>query len=306
MAYKRYLIVGLGELLWDLFPEGKHLGGAPANFAYISTLLGNEGSVASCVGEDELGAEALKYLSDHSLNCTHIQRTSDYPTGTVNVEVNSGGQPNFEISHPVAWDFLAWTEDWQQLAGRADAICFGSLAQRSPQSRKTIQLFVEHTRSESLRVFDVNLRQKFYSADVLRWSCEHADLVKMNDEEFPEVLRLLGLPHKEIMESARGLCDVFNLKLVCISRGQNGSLLITKKSSHAHPGIAVKVMDTVGAGDAFTAGLVYEYLRNISLDEEDLTGMNETANRIGAWVASNPGAMPEKLASDLVNYLVRK
>ena len=293
MPDQRYLIAGLGEVLWDVFPEGKQLGGAPANFAYISTLLGNHGIVASRIGDDELGREAIQQLEARGLDCSYIQSDSQHPTGTVNVTVNQQGVPSYEISQPVAWDSLEWMTQWKELAARVDAVCFGSLAQRSEKSRQTIQTFVKNTRPDALRVFDVNLRQNFYSAEVLAASCELANVVKMNDEEFPRVLELLGLQNSDTNQSARQFCEHFHLKLVCITRGQHGSLLVTPKLNHSHPGITVEVVDTVGAGDAFTAGLVYEYLRNRVLDLESLARMNETANRTGAWVASHAGGMPE-------------
>jgi fructokinase len=328
MPDQRYLVAGLGEVLWDIFPEGKQLGGAPANFAYISTLLGNHGVVASRIGEDELGREALRQLEARSLDCSYIQRDSEHPTGTVNVTVNSRGIPSYEISEPVAWDSLEWTDKWRELAAKVDAVCFGSLAQRSERSRQTIQKFVKNTRADALSVFDVNLRQSFYSAEILSASCELADVVKMNEEEFPSVLRLLGLPTADVAanpaqakrvqanltqanhdqadldQSIRQFCERFNLKLVCITRGQAGSLLVTQNLSHSHSGVTVKVADTVGAGDAFTAGLVYEYLRSKSLDTESMARMNETANRMGAWVASQAGGMPEnKGASGPLSHL---
>jgi fructokinase len=298
MPEQRYLIAGLGEVLWDVFPEGRQLGGAPANFAYISTLLGNHGIVASRIGgselgEDELGREAIHQLEARGLDCSYMQRDSRYPTGTVNVTVNQRGVPSYEISQPVAWDSLEWTTEWQELAAKTDAVCFGSLAQRSAKSRQTIQAFVKNTRPDALRVFDVNLRRNLYSAEVLAASCELADVVKMNDEEFPRVLQLLGLPNAATNQSARQFCERFHLKLVCITRGQNGGLLITPNLDHSHPGITVKVADTVGAGDAFTAGLVYEYLRSDALNSGSLARMNETANRAGAWVASQAGGMPQ-------------
>lgn len=303
---KRYLIAGLGEILWDVFPEGKQLGGAPANFAYISTLLGHHGIVASRIGEDELGREALQQLQSRSLDCSYIQRDSQHSTGTVNITLNQQGIPSYEFSQPVAWDALTWTEAWHKLATEVDAVCFGTLAQRSAKSRETIQTFVKNTRAAALRVFDVNLRQSFYSAEVLKSSCELSHVVKMSDEEFPRVLQLLGLTLAGTEQSARQFCERFNLKLVCITRRQHGSLLVTQTLSHSHPGITVKIADTVGAGDAFTAGLVYEYLRSKALDTESLVRMNETANRMGAWVASQAGGMPENKGSNsLFSNLVR-
>jgi fructokinase len=280
-------VVGLGEVLWDILPGHTCLGGAPANFAYITTLMGDQGIVASRVGEDSRGVEALRRMEEFGLNIDLVQTDRNHPTGTVNVEVDGNGQARFEIADPVAWDFLEWTPAWQILAQDADAVCFGSLAQRSNESRATIQNFLRATSPETLRVFDVNLRQHYYSQEVLAESMRLADIVKLNDEELPKVMSLGGLPHKDEKSSAQKLMDAFDLKLVCITRGGRGSLLVRGWDVSEHPGFRVSVADTVGSGDAFTAGLVHEYLHGASL-----TLMNEVANLVGAWVASEVGAMP--------------
>src|SRR5882757_2847084 len=287
MASKRYKVVGLGEILWDMLPNGKQLGGAPANFAYISSLLGNEGIVASRVGNDSLGSESVHRLAALGVTTEFIQRDAAHPTGTVQVEIDHAGQPKFEIAENVAWDFLEWTADWQKLATEADAICFGSLAQRAVASRSTIRHFLEIVRKEAVRVFDVNLRQTFFSKEVLTESMRVADIVKLNHEELPRIMQLFGLEHRDEMTSATALMNLYQLKLVCVTRGFRGSLLISRRGLNEHPGYTIKVADAIGAGDAFTAGLVHEYLRDSSLLE-----MNETANRAGAWVASQVGAMP--------------
>ena len=287
MASKRYKVVGLGEILWDMLPNGKQLGGAPANFAYISSLLGNEGIVASRVGNDSLGSESVHRLAALGVTTEFIQRDAAHPTGTVQVEIDHAGQPKFEIAENVAWDFLEWTADWQKLATEADAICFGSLAQRAVASRSTIRHFLEIVRKEAVRVFDVNLRQAFFSKEVLTESMRVADIVKLNHEELPRIMQLFGLEHRDEMTSATALMNLYQLKLVCVTRGFRGSLLISRQGLNEHPGYTIKVADAIGAGDAFTAGLVHEYLRDSSLLE-----MNETANRAGAWVASQVGAMP--------------
>jgi len=281
-------VVGLGEVLWDLFPERTCLGGAPANFAYIATLLGDQGIVASRVGEDARGSEALRQLKELGLDIDPVQSDPRHATGTVNVEVDSKGQARYEIAHPVAWDFLHWTPAWQRLAEEADAICFGSLAQRSEQSRTTIRRFLRSA-PNAVKIFDVNLRQTYYSQEVLAESMKLADIVKLNDEELPKIMRVGGFPPGDELASARRLIGAYDLKLVCVTRGGRGSLLVLAGGGDAseHPGFRVRVADTVGAGDAFTAGLVHEYLRGASLD-----AMNQTANRVGAWVASEVGAMP--------------
>jgi len=180
-------VVGLGEILWDLLPSGRQLGGAPANFAYCSHLLGERAVVASCIGADDLGTQVRESLLGKGLTDQFLQTDPSHATGTVNVHLNADGQPRFEITEPVAWDFLEWTPTWQALAESADAVCFGSLAQRSQQSGRTILQFVDATRREALRIFDVNLRQAYYSADIIRESAARANVVKLNDEELPRV-----------------------------------------------------------------------------------------------------------------------
>ena len=287
----RPIVVGLGELLWDLFPKGKQLGGAPANFAYITALLGDSGIVASRVGDDRLGQEALWHLKSSGLDVSRIQRDPTHPTGTVKVEVDLRGQPEYHISENVAWDFLEFSEDWISLARATHAVCFGSLAQRNSVSRAAIRAFLSALPSFAIGIFDVNLRQSYFSGDLLRDSARHATILKLNHEEFPRFLDLLRCPLKGSERSdifaARWLCRELGIRLVCITRGPAGSALITAESHHEHPGFSVKIADTVGAGDAFTAALVHHALRGSSL-----AAMNVAANRMGAWVASQEGAMP--------------
>ena len=287
MTGQRFKVVGLGEILWDMLPNGKQLGGAPANFAYISTLLGDDGIVASRVGRDSLGNEALRQLAALGVTTEFVERDTIHPTGTVQVEVDHAGQPKFEIAEGVAWDFLGWTPPWQELAEQVDAICFGSLAQRALASRAAIRHFLGAARKEAVRVFDVNLRQAFFSQEVLAESMKVADIVKLNHEELPRIVQLFGLEHRDEIASADALMEFHHLKLICVTRGCRGSLLISQQGLNEHPGYRIQVADAIGAGDAFTAGLVHEYIRGSSLPQ-----MNETANRVGAWVASQVGAMP--------------
>jgi len=288
---QKFTTIGLGEVLWDLLPSGKQLGGAPTNFAYISTLLGDRGVVASRVGDDELGRKAAARLKKLGVKTSYLQGDPEYPTGTVGVLLQRGGQPQFTIHESVAWDFLSWTENWKKLAGEADAVCFGTLAQRSAQSRGTIAKFLRAT--SGIRVFDVNLRQDFYTAEILRRSISMVTIVKMNHDELPVVLKLLKLMPRRGEFSVKRLLE-FGPKLVCITRGNRGSLLLTETASDEHPGFSVRVRDTIGAGDAFTAGLVHEYLRGAMLDK-----MNDTANRIASWVASRAGGTPAVAREDL-------
>ena len=289
MPDKPYSVVGLGELLWDVFPKGKELGGAPANFAYMTSLLGDHGIVASRVGSDALGRTAGRRLERIGLRSKYLQLDTQHATGTVRVEVDPAGQPTFEIAESVAWDFFEWTPEWERLASIADSVCFGSLAQRSPQSRATIRAFLKEVRRGTTRVFDVNLRQAFYSADTLAESMKLTDIVKLNQEELPIVVQLLGHAFQDQERAARWLRDTYSLQLVCVTRGAKGSLLVSGSEISQHPGCRVVVADTVGSGDAFTAALVYHYLRRASL-----ATLNEAANRMGAWVASQTGATPPR------------
>ena len=280
-------VVGLGEVLWDILPDRTCLGGAPANFAYITTLMGDQGIVASRVGQDFQGIEALRRLEELGLDIDHVQTDPEHPTGTVKVALDGNGQAQFEIAQSVAWDFLEWSPDWNRIAESADAVCFGSLAQRSEKSRATVRQFLSAMPDSAVKVFDVNLRQSYYSAELLSESMRLADIVKLNDEELPAIMNLYGLAHTDEKSSAQRLLAAYGLQLVCITRGSRGSLLVRSGDFSEHTGFRVRVVDTVGSGDAFTAGLVHEYLHGAPLDL-----VNEVANLVGAWVASEVGAMP--------------
>jgi fructokinase len=293
-------VVGLGEILWDLLPSGRQLGGAPANFAYCSHLLGNRAIVASRVGDDRLGREVRESLVRFGVADEFLQTDPAQPTGAVRVEINPEGQPKFEIMYPAAWDFLEPNESWETLAHSADAVCFGSLAQRSPESRGTIRKFLDSTRPEALRIFDVNLRQSFYSDEIIGSSLGLANIVKLNHEELPVLAKILQIDTTDNSSFCRQILEKFEVQLVCVTRGGNGSLLADKNGTHEHAGFRVAVKDTVGAGDAFTAGLVHEGLRGGSL-----ASMNDTANRMGAWVASHAGAMPPASESEMKSTLGR-
>lgn len=284
---ERRLIVGLGEVLWDVLPDGKQLGGAPANFAYISSLLGHRGIVASRVGADAAGEELRARLNELRLDTSELQRDATHATGTVMVHVDAEGQPTYDITRDVGWDFLEWTPAWQRLASEADVICFGSLAQRTELSRATIREFLRASRAGAIRIFDVNLRQQFFSPEVLRDSLELANVAKLNDAELPMVMKQLELKYDDEMPAAEQLRRAFGLNLLCVTRGSKGSILLREGERDDHPGIAVRVMDSVGAGDAFAAALAHHLLRG-----SPLRVMNEAANRMGAWVATERGATP--------------
>ncbi|MBF8280473.1 MAG: sugar kinase, ribokinase family [Candidatus Magasanikbacteria bacterium] len=289
MNDRSFAIVGIGELLFDLLPGGKQLGGAPANFAYHAAALGDRGLILSRVGSDALGEEIISTLALRGLETNHLQIDAAHPTGTVQVKLDVNGQPDFTIIENTAWDNFEWTEDWEALARVADAVCFGTLAQRTLPSRQTIQKFLPTTRSECVKIFDVNLRQSYYSEELLVQSLRSADVVKLNDQEIQVVKNILALSGSSEEELARDLLNKFALDLVCVTRGARGSLFVTAKQQTEHPGFPVAVADAVGAGDAFTAALAHHYLRGSPLEL-----MSEAANLLGSWVASQVGAMPPK------------
>jgi fructokinase len=297
---KSHLILGLGELLWDILPDGPRLGGAPSNFAVMAARLGNKVALLSRVGWDDIGTQALDRLESLPVDASLVQIDSQHETGRVTVGFDEG-EPQYTIHQPAAWDFLELTEEWVQIAGRADAICFGSLAQRSLESRQTIQTLVRQTPPSCARIFDVNLRKPFYTSEVIRESIELATVVKMNEAEVPIVLGLLEIQFDRdstdqdprvgdaLRHSAMTLLDAFpSLELVAVTRGDHGSLLVRRNAWHEHAGIPTKVVDTVGAGDAFTAALAHYLLLGA-----DLAVLNKAGNRWGSWVASKPGSMPD-------------
>jgi fructokinase len=281
------LMIGLGEVLWDLLPSGKVLGGAPANFAYMTNLLGDKGILASRVGDDDLGREACGAMQELGLSTAYVQCDDQHGTGSAGVFIDSAGQPTFTIKESVAWDFLEWTESWKDLSARADVVCFGSLAQRSPISAATIERFLQNASKKALRIFDVNLRQSFYSTDVLHKSFQYADIVKLNDQELQHVSSLLGLDGGDETTLARRLLSECSLRLVCVTRGARGSLLVSEDRTVEHKGLSVTVADAVGTGDAFAACLAHHYVGGKSLEE-----ISESANRFASWVATQVGATP--------------
>lgn len=286
---QRFTVVGLGELLWDLLPTGRQLGGAPANFAYHVARLGDHGIIASRVGPDELGRLALTLLASRGLTTRWIQRDPERPTGTVPVTTSATGEPTYTITRDVAWDELAWSDDWQTLAEGCAAVCFGSLAQRSLAARRTIEHFLAAAPPTALRIFDVNLRQSFYSAELLDRSFRAATIAKLNHSELPLVCDLLDLTTStEPLAQAQALLGAYDLQLVCLTRGAAGSLLLSTNDVDEHPGVPVDVVNTIGAGDAFTAAVVYHLLRGAPLPL-----LNQAANQLGAWVAGQAGAMPD-------------
>ncbi len=279
------IIVGLGEILWDLLPGGKVLGGAPANFAYQTSQFGFEGYAVSAIGKDALGDEIIESLSSKSLN--HKIERVDFPTGTVQVTLDGKGIPQYEICENVAWDNIPFTPEIEDLARKASTVCFGSLAQRSEVSRQTILRFLELLPHDALKVFDINLRQHFYTKEIIDNSLKHSNILKINDDEVVIVAELYGWNGLEEAEICRKLVEMYHLKLVILTKGTNGSYVITSGEEFFRPTPIVTVADTVGAGDAFTAGFVASLLRGKTIPEA-----HKTAVDVSAFVCTQHGAMP--------------
>ena len=281
---KKYTIVGIGELLFDVFPDRKALGGAPTNFAFHCQQLGHEAISVSAIGHDALGEEIKAELQARQLPA--ILQETDYPTGTVQVTLSATGSPTYEISEGVAWDHIAFTDELRALAQRTDAVCFGSLAQRHEASRTAILSFLKAMPEGSLRIFDINLRLQYYTRETIHTSLEHADILKLNDEEVPIVARLLGL-EGDMEAVCRQVLTDYSLRAVILTRGADGCSIYHEKGSVFHPSSCIKVADTVGAGDSFTAGFVSALLAGRSHLEAVAL-----ATRVAAFVCSHHGAMP--------------
>ncbi len=293
-----FSVVGIGEVLWDLLPAGKKLGGAPANFAYHAQNLGAAGSVVSAVGDDALGEELLLHLSSIGLTHDYISVEKKYPTGTVDVKLGSDGSPQYVIHTNVAWDFLPFNEKLRRLASGASAVCFGTLAQRSEAARKAIQAFLRATPTNCLRIFDINLRQRFYDAGIIRNTLRFANCLKLNQDELPEVADMLALSGSED-KILRTLIEQFDLLIIALTKGENGSRLFSKKYDSFLKTPEVEVVDSVGAGDAFTAALAMGLLQRLPVEV-----IHRNATRLAAFVCTQNGAMPvftEELRMELLN-----
>lgn len=277
-------IVGIGEILWDVFPTHKALGGAPTNFAFHCQQLGHEAYSISAIGRDPLGAEIETLLEQLPLQ-TLLQH-SDHPTGTVSVTLNDAGSPSYTINEGVAWDAIAFTPELEALAQRTDAVCFGSLAQRAETSRQTILRFLRAMPAGSLKVFDINLRLSYYTEEIVRTSLQEASVLKLNDEEVPVVGQLLGLSGS-MEQIARALLTTFDLEAVILTRGGDGCHVYHPQGSVFYPSARVTIADTVGAGDSFTAGFISARLAGKSILES-----MALATRVAAHVCTQSGAMP--------------
>ena len=286
-------VVGMGEALWDILPEGKKIGGAPANFAYHVSQFGLPSCVVSAVGDDHLGKEILDNFTSKGLN--QLISVVPYPTGTVQVELDEAGIPIYDIKENVAWDNIPYNEALEGLAKETKAVCFGSLAQRNVVSRETINKFLDAMpmTDESLVVFDVNLRQGFYNKEILCNSMERCNILKINDEELVTVSRMFGYPGIDLQDKCWILLGKYNLKMLILTCGVNGSYVFTPGNVSFQPTPKVEVADTVGAGDSFTAAFIASILKGKSVPEA-----HSIAVRTSAFVCTKKGAMPV-LPSDL-------
>ena len=281
------IIVGMGEALWDVLPEGKKIGGAPANFAYHVSQFGFDSRVVSAVGNDELGDEILEIFREKQLK--HQLERVNYPTGTVQVTLDNGGVPCYDIKEGVAWDNIPFTDDLKRLALSTRAVCFGSLAQRDEVSRATINRFLDTMpdMEGQLKIFDINLRQNFYTKEVLRESFRKCNVLKINDEELIIISRMFGYPGIDLQDKCWILLAKYNLKMLILTCGTNGSYVFTPGTVSFQETPKVPVADTVGAGDSFTAAFCSSVLKGQSIPEA-----HRLAVEVSAYVCTQSGAMP--------------
>lgn len=281
------IVVGMGEALWDVLPEGKKIGGAPANFAYHVSQFGLPSCVVSAIGDDALGKEIIENFTSKGLD--QLIAEVPYPTGTVQVEIDQTGIPLYDIKENVAWDNILYTEHLDALAKRTKAVCFGSLAQRNVVSRETINHFLDTMPKDddSLIVFDVNLRQGFYNKEILCKSMQNCNILKINDEELITVSRMFGYPGIDLQDKCWILLGKYNLKMLILTCGINGSYVFTPGNVSFQPTPKVEVADTVGAGDSFTAAFIASILKGKSVTEA-----HTIAVKTSAYVCTQKGAMP--------------
>ncbi len=278
------MVVAIGEILWDIFPDGKKIGGAPANFAYYISRLGEKVALISRIGQDSLGDEALSCCREAGLTTEFIQKDEIYPTGKVRVDLDEEGVPVFEIETNAAWDFLEEDEALFPMVQRAKVVYFGTLAQRQDRSRRTVQRLLSRAGTDCLKVLDLNLRPPYFDRQIIETSLKIADVVKLNLKELTVISELFSLPGTET-EVFKTLIDQFSLRLLTVTEGQNGSWIISPEQAYHHSGYFVPAVDTVGAGDAFTAALVHGLLSGLDLGE-----INKFANQLASFVCTKKGA----------------
>ena len=280
-------VIGMGEALWDVLPEGKKIGGAPANFAYHVSQFGLPSCVVSAVGDDALGKEILENLSTKGMNM--LINTVPYPTGTVQVEIDAAGIPQYDIKENVAWDNIPFNEALENLAKDTTAVCFGSLAQRNVVSRETIGKFLDAIPAENdpLIIFDINLRQGFFTKETICESMQRCNILKINDEELVTISRLFGYPGIDLQDKCWILLGKYNLKMLILTCGVNGSYVFTPGKVSFQPTPSVEVADTVGAGDSVTAAFISSILKGKTVEEA-----HHRAVETSAYVCTQAGAMP--------------
>ena len=284
---KKLLVVSIGEILWDFLPEGRRLGGAPANFAYHAAVQGMNACAVSAVGNDQAGQDILSALKSKKLRTEYVYTLPEHPTGTVTVEL-AGGIPSYTIHEQAAWDYIPFTDELAQLAKQADAVCFGTLAQRNAVSAATIRDFLNSTRPDCLKVCDVNLRGNFFSAELIDASLRHCDLLKISDEELPAAAELLGMTCSS-KAFISGLTERYNLKYAVLTKGKDGSIFYDGNEFREFPVYNYgAVVDTVGCGDSFCAVFLAGLL-SCRLPEEAMLN----AAKVAGFVASRSGALPE-------------
>lgn len=279
------IVAGIGELLWDVLPTGKQVGGAPCNFAFHAMQAGCESIVFSAAGNDQPGDELLNNIGKLNLETRYIQR-NNYPTGTVTVKLNESGHPSYIIHENTAWDNILPTPEIMRKTGECDAVCFGSLGQRSSVSASTICQVLESVKPGCLKVFDINLRQQFYSSEIITKSLDFADVLKLNNDEFPVLSGLFGLAG-EVKNQLKQLFNQFKLQYIVYTMGEKGSIIMSDNEYSFLESPKVVVADTVGAGDSFTAVLVSGLLKGITLNK-----VHEAATRTAAYVCTQKGATP--------------
>ena len=291
------LVVGMGEALWDMLPEGRKLGGAPANFAYHVSQFGLDSRVVSAVGNDELGNEILANFAEKQLEC-QIEKVA-YPTGTVLVTLDEKGVPCYEIKEGVAWDNIPYTPALENLAKQTRAVCFGSLAQRNAVSRETINRFIDEMPQDEnvLKIFDINLRQHFYSKELIEASLKKSNVLKINDEELVVVGEMFGFADIDFQDKCWILLAKYNLKMLILTCGTEGSYVFTPGEVSFLETPQVQVADTVGAGDSFTGAFVAAILNGQTVKDA-----HRLAVDVSAFVCTQNGAMPE-LSEELKNRL---
>lgn len=279
-------IVGIGDALWDCLPEGRKIGGAPANFAYYMMQFGFDSLAVSAVGDDELGREIKETFDRAGLK--HILQVSDHPTGTVTIDVDENGIPSYDIKENVAYDFLTFTPELEEIAGKCNVVCFGSMTQRNPVSRKTIRKFIETVpqSDETYKVFDINLRQNFYDKEIISESLRLCNVFKINDEELIVVKEMFGHAGKSDHEACMSLIKEWGLKFLILTCGVNGSHVFTENEHSFMDTPKVEVADTVGAGDSFISGFMASILKGRSVRDA-----HETAVNLSAYVCTQYGAM---------------